>query len=110
MSGTGAWVCLRLEDRTAWCDNQFPSMRKPVCRRRLAFNGHPTLVHAGTDAAALLAPLRAALAGHEAGASAWDGLLVARVVAPDGACLRAAVVAGLAALRGGRPLPRVWLC
>lgn len=69
-----------------------------------------TLLHAGPDAAALLDSLRVALAGYEAGASAWDGLLVARVVARDGACLRAAVVAGLAALRGGRPLPRVWQC
>lgn len=69
-----------------------------------------TLLHAGPDAVALLDPLRAALGGFEAGASAWDCLLVARVVAPDGACLRAAVVTGLAALRGGRRLPRVWQC
>ena len=67
-----------------------------------------TLVHAAPGAAGRLDGLRAALAGFEAGASAWDGLLVARVAAPDGACLRAAVVAGLAALREGRPLPRVW--
>jgi len=46
----------------------------------------------------------------EAGASAWDGMLVARILAPDGATLRAAIVAGLHALRGGRMLPRVWLC
>ena len=69
-----------------------------------------TLVHAAPDAARLLDPLRAALAGWEAGASAWDGMLVARVVAADGACLRRAVVAGLGVLRDGRPLPRVWLC
>ena len=69
-----------------------------------------TLVHAAPDAAGALDGLRAALAGFEAGASAWDGLLVARVVAPDGACLRVAVVAGLAALRAERPLPRVWHC
>jgi urease accessory protein len=69
-----------------------------------------TLVHAAPGAAWLLDPLRAALAGWEAGASAWDGMLVARVVAADGACLRRAVVAGLNVLRDGRPLPRVWLC
>jgi len=69
-----------------------------------------TLLHAAPDAADRLDAVRAALAGHQAGASAWDGLLVARVVAADGAGLRAAVVAGLAALRTGRPLPRVWLC
>ena len=69
-----------------------------------------TLVHAAPDAPARLDPLRAALAGWDAGASAWDGMLVARVAAADGACLRRAVVAGLNVLRDGRPLPRVWEC
>ena len=69
-----------------------------------------TLVHAAPDAEARLNAVRDALAGYEAGASAWDGLLVARIVAANGACLRAAVVAGLAVLREGRPLPRVWQC
>ena len=69
-----------------------------------------TLIHAAPDAAARLDALRAALAGTEAGASADDGILVARIVAPNGACLRAAIVAGLQALRAARPLPRVWLC
>jgi hypothetical protein len=36
--------------------------------------------------------------------------LLSRIVAADGAALRTAVVAGLALLRGGRPLPRVWMC
>ena len=75
-----------------------------------AARGVATLVHAAPDAEARLDALRAALAGYDGGASAWDGLLVARIVAADGACLRAAVVAGLAALRAARPLPRVWLC
>ena len=46
----------------------------------------------------------------EAAASAWNGLLLARVLAPDGASLRRAVTTILAALRDTRPLPRVWLC
>ncbi len=69
-----------------------------------------TLLHAAPDSAGALDALRAALAPYEAGASAFDGLLVARIVARDGACARAAVVAGLAVLRGDRPLPRVWIC
>ncbi len=69
-----------------------------------------TILHAAPGAAGHLDGLRAALAGWDAGASAWDGLLVARIVAQDGACLRRAVVAGLKELRGGRPLPRVWEC
>lgn len=46
----------------------------------------------------------------EGAASAWDGMLVARLLATTGAALRAAVVAVFQVLRGGRPLPRVWLC
>ena len=69
-----------------------------------------TLLLAGPDAAGALDGLRVALAPFEAGASLLDGLLVARIVAPDGACARAAIVAGLAALRNGRPLPRAWSC
>jgi urease accessory protein len=72
--------------------------------------GFATVVRAGPGSEALLGPVRDALADApaEAGASAWDGLLVARVAAPDGARLRAAVVAALGALRDGAPLPRVW--
>jgi urease accessory protein len=69
-----------------------------------------TLVHVARDAEARLDGVRGALAGFEAGASAWRGMLLARIVAPDGACLRAAIVASLATFRGGRSLPRVWMC
>ena len=69
-----------------------------------------TLLLAAPEAPSRLDALRAALAPFEAGASALDGLLIARIVAPDGACARAAIVAGLAAVRGGRPLPRLWSC
>jgi urease accessory protein len=44
------------------------------------------------------------------GASGWDGLVVARILACDGASLRVAVAGVLGVLRGGRPLPRVWAC
>lgn len=71
-----------------------------------------TLVHVAPDAAARLALLRTALDGAPAefGVSTWDGLLVARLVATNGASARAAILAGLAALRGDRPMPRAWLC
>ena len=71
-----------------------------------------TLIHAAPNAATLLDPLRAALATTtaHAGASTWNGLLVARILAPDGACARAAILAGLAAIRGSRPIPKVWTC
>ena len=69
-----------------------------------------TIVYVAPDAGEMVAPMRDALAGGQAGASAWDGMLVARLLAADGAALRAAVIAALAVLRGTRNLPRVWRC
>lgn len=69
-----------------------------------------TLVHVAENAESRLAALREAWKDAPAGASAWNGMLVGRIVAPDGAALRRIVAAGLASLRDGRPLPRVWMC
>jgi urease accessory protein len=59
-----------------------------------------------TDAAAVRAT-QDRFAG-EVGISAWNGLVVARLVASDGAALRRDLVAVLSALDGA-PLPRLWL-
>jgi urease accessory protein len=67
-----------------------------------------TLVHVAPNAEAALDRVREAL--PNGGASAWDGMLIARVLAADGASLRTAVVAALHVLRAGRSLPRVWNC
>jgi urease accessory protein len=69
-----------------------------------------TVVYVAPDAERLLDPLRQALGTSEAGASAWNGLLVARILGPDSALVRQTVIAALAVLRESRPLPRVWLC
>lgn len=72
-----------------------------------------SLLSVGPDAAAARDRLRAAFAGlegAEGGATLRDGIVLARIVARDGLALRRAVVAGLAALRHARPLPRVWQC
>jgi urease accessory protein len=69
-----------------------------------------TLVCVAPDAEGLLDPVRQALGAAEAGASAWNGMLVARILGPDGAGVRRSVIAALAVLRPSRPLPRVWLC
>jgi urease accessory protein len=70
-----------------------------------------TLVYVAPDAEARLAAVRTAGdAVAEFGASAWNGMLIARILADDGAAARGAVVGALAVLRDGRPLPRVWLC
>lgn len=44
----------------------------------------------------------------EVGVSAWNGLAVARFVAPDGAALRRDL-AGVLTVLGAEPLPRLWL-
>lgn len=69
-----------------------------------------TILLSAPDAADRVDPLREALGPDDAGVSAWNGLLVARIVAQTGAALRAAIVASLHVLRDGRSLPRVWQC
>lgn len=44
----------------------------------------------------------------EVGVSAWNGLALARLVAPDGAALRRDLIAVLTAF-GNMPIPRLWL-
>jgi urease accessory protein len=70
------------------------------------------LVHAAPGAAKMIQPVREALkaAKGRAAASTWNGLLAARLLAPDGETLRHDIAAALGVLRGGRPLPRVWRC
>lgn len=70
-----------------------------------------TLLHVAPDAEALLEPVREALSAHavEVGASAWNGLLVVRMLSPLAEHLRDAARAVLPVLTG-RPLPRVWTC
>jgi urease accessory protein len=69
-----------------------------------------TLVYVARDAEVLLESVRLALEGAEAGASAWNGMLVARILGPDSAVVRRAVIMVLEVVRQARPLPRVWLC
>ena len=71
-----------------------------------------TLVLVAADAGDRLDAVRTVLEATpaQAGASAWDGMLVVRLLARDGADLRLAVIAALSSLREGRTLPRTWLC
>ncbi len=55
---------------------------------------------------ALDAVLRAV--GEAGSASAWDGKLVARLVAADGQAMRAALIPVMQALTRGGTLPRIW--
>jgi urease accessory protein len=56
---------------------------------------------------AALAAVRAAAVRSEVAASAWNGVMVARIVAKDAAWLRQDLVAVLTAM--GVPLPRLWI-
>lgn len=65
-----------------------------------------TIRHVSAHAAARLDTVREALADDGA-ASAWNGMLLTRIVTKDGYQLSAALARVLTALRG-RPLPPVW--
>lgn len=71
-----------------------------------------TLVMVAPAVDALLEPVRVVLADApaEAGASCWDGMLVVRALAESGAALRETMMGVLHVVRGGRALPRVWMC
>jgi urease accessory protein len=70
-----------------------------------------TIVYVAPDTDGKLVGLRSVTAcATEFAASAWNGMLVARILGPDSASVRCAVIAALTILREDRPLPRVWLC
>jgi urease accessory protein len=85
-------------------------MRRPAIGA--AARAMAVLIHVSSRAASLLASVREALAGAigTAAASAWNGMLVVRLLARDGATLRHDMLRALAALRENRPLSRVWSC
>ncbi|MGV8840172.1 MAG: urease accessory protein UreD [Bauldia sp.] len=66
-----------------------------------------SLVYIAEDAGRHTDAVRLAL-GERGGASAWNGKLVARVVAEDGLELRRRVIPAIMALRAGRLLPKAW--
>lgn len=70
------------------------------------------LLHASSQAASLLAPVRSAIEGARGliAASHWGSMLTVRLLARDGAALHHDLSLALSALRGGRPNPRSWGC
>ena len=68
-----------------------------------------TLAHIAPDAERHLDAVRAALAEapHEAGCSAWNGMLVVRLASADPQSLRA-TLAGILPIVTNKALPRVW--
>jgi len=92
---------LRLDDKIA----------RRLAQRAVAADGVAVAsiikIPGSDDDAAAVRAMQDRFAG-EVGISAWNGLAMARLVAPDGAALRRDLVAVLTAL-GGAPLPRLWL-
>lgn len=68
-----------------------------------------TLLYVAADAKTKLAQLRDGFTatGCECGTSAWNSMLVARLLSPSPACLRSSIIALLGLLRSA-PVPRVW--
>jgi len=69
-----------------------------------------SIIYAAPDAPARLPGLRDVLLGARAaaGATAFEGIVFARILAPDGASLRNCIIAAIQHLRDGREMPRVW--
>ena len=67
------------------------------------------IVLVAPDAERRLSQVRHLLDG-DAGASAWDGMLLVRLVSREAARHRALIASVLSVLRDGRPLPAVWRC
>ncbi len=67
-----------------------------------------TMVYVAPGAEARLDAVREAT--PDCAATAWNGMLVARILATSSALARRTVTAALSVLRDGRPLPRAWLC
>jgi urease accessory protein len=81
--------------------------RAPTLQGQTAF---ANLLHIGPRAESELHNIRASFEGTGciSGASAWNGMLSVRFVAPDSAILRRGVARALNIIRGTLALPRVW--
>jgi urease accessory protein len=66
-----------------------------------------TIIYVADDAETRLGAVRAAL-GSQSGASAWNGKLIARLLAEDGFILRKQIISALHALAGSETLPKIW--
>ena len=113
---SGAWRdawTVRRDGRLVFAD-AFRLDDASVLSSRFAFAGNravATLIYGADDAAARLPDLRQAIDtafGKDSGASAWNGLLVARMLAPDGYALTQGLMKVLAPLRD-LPMPRAWM-
>lgn len=98
---------IRREGRLIHADDTAIAGTLPVSRATL--NGARAMalvIYVAADAERPLDGVRAAI-GH-GGASAWNGKLVARVLAKDGFELRKSLIPAIRAIAGGTALPKAW--
>ena len=106
---------IRRGGRLVFADGQrFDGDTTAILAGRATGNGAralATIVLVAPKAESAIDRARAALieSAGETGVSAWNGMLVARLIAGDGQALRADVIRLIETLRG-RPMPRVWNC
>ncbi|MGH8446145.1 MAG: urease accessory protein UreD [Solimonas sp.] len=110
---------IRRDGRLVWADAQHLSGDiAALCAAPFAFGGAlacATLVYVGDDAEAQLPLARTLLADSPGAATAFNGLLIARLLATDAAALRRSLIHLAGGLRHGiaglpARLPRVWHC
>ena len=89
--------------RFDWADAEL--LGRPAVLAGAARHGDDPLRHRRARAASRT--LRAII-GPTGGASAWNGKLLARIVADSGAALRRTLIPALALLLDGAALPRIW--
>ncbi len=80
-----------------------------ILEQKAAAGGHSciaTILHVAPDAGGRLDAARSSLEGLDAGVSAFEGMLVARMIAPDSFALRRAILNVLSAI--GAPPPRAF--
>lgn len=110
---TDRWRVLR-DDRLVWADAfRLGGDIAALVERPALLDGCravATAIYVAPDVADRLDAAREALDDARAGATVVNSVLVCRMIAPDGAALRATILRLLTVLRDGAEPPRVWRC
>jgi urease accessory protein len=99
---------IRVDGRLIYADDIFLDGAPPHSKATLnGATAMATLIYVGANWESLLERLRTGL-GKNCAASAWNGKLVARMVAKDGFELRKSLIPALGVVAGDISLPKVW--
>jgi urease accessory protein len=99
---------ISVDGKLIYADDVFLDGAPPTSKATLdGATAMATLIYVGPDCENLLPHVRAVL-GENCAASAWNGKLVARLVARDGFELRKSLIPALGVVAGDMHLPKVW--